>query len=68
LAFGSSPSPQIADGKLTDVLARIEELLSELRRRDINLVQRIENEVDSEERLDPFWSAKIEQLALLGVI
>ena len=68
ISFGNSVSPEFAKGRLSEVMKRIEELIAEVRTRDDALVKRVESEVDNDERLDPFWSAKIEQLALLGVI
>lgn len=49
------------------VLARIEEILAEVRGVDSALVMRIEKQVDEEGLLDPFWSAKLDTLIALGM-
>ncbi len=46
---------------------RIDELIGMLREREPELVSRVEVEVREHEMFDPYWSAKAEQLALLGV-
>jgi hypothetical protein len=49
------------------VLRRIDFLLDELKKRDADLVARLENAVDVGGELDVFWSSKLEQLLELGV-
>ncbi|MGQ7936925.1 hypothetical protein [Paraburkholderia sp. D1E] len=49
-------------------LQRIETLLGELREINAELVERVTREVDEDEALDPFWAAKLEQLAVLGLL
>jgi len=46
---------------------RIDELIGMLREREPELVSRVEVEVRKHEIFDPYWAAKAEQLALLGV-
>lgn len=49
------------------VLRRIEFILEELKKRDTLLVARIEEDVDINGNLDPFWTSKLEQLFELGI-
>jgi len=54
----------IADG----IISRLDSLLAEIRTRVPAVVLRLEQEVNVEERLDPFWEVKLEQLTMLGVM
>ena len=49
------------------VLARIDEILDEVRGFDSELVMRVETQVDEEGLLDSFWSAKLDTLMVLGM-
>jgi hypothetical protein len=63
-AFGANEGEDV----VVKILQRIEELLEQLREINAELVERITREVDDDEALDPFWEAKLEQLAVLGLI
>lgn len=62
--FGINGGEDVID----QVLHRIEFLLGELKKVDAELVERVRCEVENDENLDSFWAAKLEQLAVLGVI
>ncbi|MCY4746560.1 hypothetical protein NYO99_16375 [Pelomonas sp. UHG3] len=48
-------------------LDSVEKILIELRERNCETFERVEIEVDRENRLSPYWSAKVQQLAFLGL-
>ncbi len=66
LVFSSTTT--LVEHRASAVLTRIEVLLSELKNMSDLLYEKIQSEVEVNERLDPFWAAKLEQLALLGVV
>lgn len=49
------------------VLRRVDSILDEVRKRDSELVLRIEKDVDVEGNLAPFWASKLEMLIELGI-
>lgn len=49
------------------VIKRIDNILSEIKQRDANLVASIERDVDEDGNLDSFWSAKLDTLVALGM-
>lgn len=55
------------DQVFSHVLARIEEILTEVKGFDAKLVRCIEKQVDEEGLLDSFWSAKLDTLMALGM-
>lgn len=55
------------DRLIAPIFRRIEEILTEVSRRDTNLVQKISEEV-AEGELDTYWARKLEMLLELGVV
>lgn len=50
------------------ILQRIDFILGEIMRHDLEMVDKIEGEVDEEGELTPFWSAKLELLVELEIL
>lgn len=67
LTSNSAPSFEDYDATFGVVLRRIDFLLDELRTRNGPLVDQIEEDVDVNGTLSPFWSGKLELLLELGL-
>lgn len=68
VAFNLTGNFDISEEIVGTVISRINQLLEEIGKTKKELVIKIEEEVDKKDMLDSYWSKKMEQLTMLGII
>lgn len=68
IAFNLTGNFDISEEIVGTVISRINQLLEEIGKTKKELVIKIEEEVDQKDMLDSYWSQKMEQLTMLGII
>ncbi len=63
-----SDSYESYESALSPIFQRIDSILAEISRRDHELVQKIQKQVEEEGELDPYWAGKFAMLLELGII